>query len=195
MPNSNISPSCDAFYFMRHGETDWNQKHLFMGWQDIPLNERGLEQAHEAANLLRPEPITYVISSPLLRAHKTAEIVAQALQVPLIAIAELKECHWGKYEGTPINEDLIKAWLEGRCLENGESPEVFETRVTTGFQKALSFKGPVLIVAHGGVYAALKRVCEWPHRYLENATPYCHEPPKIKGDPWSIIRLQDNICL
>ncbi|KJV91271.1 2,3-bisphosphoglycerate-dependent phosphoglycerate mutase [Orientia tsutsugamushi] len=45
------------FYFLRHGETDWNLAHRAMGSQDIPLNDRGVSQGLNAAELLKNEPI------------------------------------------------------------------------------------------------------------------------------------------
>jgi len=36
------------FYFIRHGQTDWNLKHIAMGSKNIPLNQLGVKQAHEA---------------------------------------------------------------------------------------------------------------------------------------------------
>ncbi|KJV73022.1 histidine phosphatase family protein [Orientia tsutsugamushi] len=62
------------FYFLRHSETDWNFEHRAMGSQDIPLNNRGVSQGLNAAELLKNEPITTIVSSPLRRARKTADI-------------------------------------------------------------------------------------------------------------------------
>lgn len=80
------------FYFIRHGETDWNREHRGMGQKDIPLNERGLEQAHQAATVLAKEPIQTICFSPLMRARVTAEIIGEKLNVSLIAIPNLVEC-------------------------------------------------------------------------------------------------------
>ena len=67
------------FYFLRHGETDWNLERRAMGSQDIPLNDRGVSQALNAAELLKNEPIATIISSPLLRASKNADITRGVL--------------------------------------------------------------------------------------------------------------------
>jgi broad specificity phosphatase PhoE len=64
------------FYFIRHGETDWNLEHRGMGQKNIPLNARGLEQAHEAAKVLAHEAIRTICHSPLDRAKDTAKIIA-----------------------------------------------------------------------------------------------------------------------
>lgn len=58
------------FYFLRHSKTDWNLEHRAMGSQDIPLNDRGVSQGLNAAELLKNEPIATIVSSPLLRARK-----------------------------------------------------------------------------------------------------------------------------
>ena len=65
-----------AFWFLRHGETDWNAQNLSQGNVDIPLNETGLAQARSASLLLRGKGIRSVISSPLSRARVTADIAA-----------------------------------------------------------------------------------------------------------------------
>lgn len=64
------------FYYIRHGETDWNLAHRGMGQKNIPLNARGVQQAHEAAKILAKESIDTICYSPLDRAKDTAFIIA-----------------------------------------------------------------------------------------------------------------------
>ena len=74
-------------YFIRHGETDWNQAQLFQGRTDVPLNVRGRAQAGRTAACIREHfrlaghPLRFagLVSSPLSRAVETATIVASAL--------------------------------------------------------------------------------------------------------------------
>ena len=65
-------------YFIRHGETDFNKRCLIQGMSDIPLNDKGVQQAGAAANWFKAQNITFdkVFSSPLVRARKTAAIVS-----------------------------------------------------------------------------------------------------------------------
>ena len=65
-------------YFIRHGETDFNKRCLIQGMSDIPLNDKGVQQAGVAANWFKAQNITFdkVFSSPLVRARKTAAIVS-----------------------------------------------------------------------------------------------------------------------
>lgn len=56
---------------MRHGESVWNKRHQFTGWVDIPLSERGIEEAIEAGKLIRAIPFDVIYTSTLFRAQQT----------------------------------------------------------------------------------------------------------------------------
>ena len=68
-----------GFWFLRHGETDWNARGLSQGAVDVPLNANGEMQAVRAAELLADAGIASIVSSPLARARRTAETIAAAL--------------------------------------------------------------------------------------------------------------------
>ncbi len=180
-----------SFYFIRHGETDWNRRSIYMGLKDIPLNQLGIEQAELAAWKLQKEPIECIATSPLLRAMKTAEIIAAILKKPITVIDDLKECGWGVHEGQQIEEDGVirQKWLTGEPHEGAEKIQDFAIRVMSGLQKSLELPSPVLIVSHGGVYAALQRIFSWPSLYLENCTSIYHSPPLAPTHSWSICHL------
>jgi broad specificity phosphatase PhoE len=97
-----------SFCGLRHGATDWNRQGLFQGRTDNPLNEDGLRQAHEAAEVLRSAGISRIVASPLVRAAKTAEIVADAIAVPLTIDAGIIEFDFGSFEGRPVRDLMIK---------------------------------------------------------------------------------------
>ncbi len=63
------------FYFIRHGQTDWNLEERCMVQTDVPLNETGIAQARKAANLLQNTPIQTICYRPLLRTKKNAELI------------------------------------------------------------------------------------------------------------------------
>jgi broad specificity phosphatase PhoE len=72
------------FYFIRHGQTDWNKnKQTLCNQDDIILNETGLMQAKEASTKVGTLGITKIYSSPLARAHETAEIINHVLAVQM----------------------------------------------------------------------------------------------------------------
>ena len=54
------------FYFLRHGQTDWNLQGRLQGHTDIPLNATGLDQAHAAADMLADQGIDIIVSIPLI---------------------------------------------------------------------------------------------------------------------------------
>ncbi|QIO35404.1 histidine phosphatase family protein [Bradyrhizobium sp. 1(2017)] len=97
-----------TFYGLRHGATDWNRQGLFQGRTDNPLNEDGLRQAHDAASTLRGVGISRIVASPLVRALKTAEIIAEAISVPLTIDAGIIEFDFGSFEGLPVRDLMIR---------------------------------------------------------------------------------------
>ena len=72
------------FYFTRHGETDWNRRNIIMGSRDIPLNELGFKQTHEASQLLENENFDVIVSSLRMRAQQTAETIANRTNKPIL---------------------------------------------------------------------------------------------------------------
>ena len=75
-------------YIIRHGQTELNTRNVLQGRSDHPLNETGLRQAKEAAERLKGVSFAAVYSSPLIRAIRTAEIIAPALE-PVIDMEPL----------------------------------------------------------------------------------------------------------
>lgn len=97
-----------TIYMVRHGETDWNRAHRMQGWSDIPLNEKGREQAAFAAKALASVPLDVIYTSPLKRAEKTAEIIRGERKIPLFAEKGFIEINLGKWDGhTPDEMDVL----------------------------------------------------------------------------------------
>jgi broad specificity phosphatase PhoE len=93
-----------SFICLRHGATDWNRKGWFQGRTDNPLNDDGIAQAHAAAEKLRAVALRHVVSSPLLRAVQTAEIIANVASKTVTIEQGLIECDFGSFEGKPVRE-------------------------------------------------------------------------------------------
>lgn len=169
----NIIPQI-PFYFVRHGQTDWNLKNQIQGHTDIPLNEMGIDQAKSVAVLLVNQGITRIISSPLMRAHKTAEIIQEVLQVPLHVHEGLKERFYGKLEGTVKTESALKSHTLNytQSAEDSEDIDAFKKRIAHTLHEILHADHITLIVAHGGVYWALMDMHGFENQKSSNATPY-----------------------
>ena len=180
------------FYFVRHGETDWNKKRLYQGNSDIELNENGIKQALNVAKIIEKENINYIVSSPLLRAQKTAEIISEHLNIPFSIIDELKELSLGEKEGQPIdNNDFFTNWLLGITPKDAESVYDFDKRVIKGFLKGLSYKGPVLFVAHAGTFTAIRKYLNLPLDRIQNCQAVYHKKTNIASFHWISSVIED----
>ncbi|MBX6395401.1 MAG: histidine phosphatase family protein, partial [Alicyclobacillaceae bacterium] len=84
---------------VRHGETVWNREQRLQGHQDIPLTDKGREQARAVARRLSTEPWDLVYSSDLSRARETAEIIAKHCGVRVVTDPRLRERFYGRFEG------------------------------------------------------------------------------------------------
>jgi broad specificity phosphatase PhoE len=176
-----------AFWFLRHGETDWNAQNLSQGSVDIPLNETGLAQARSAALLLRNRGIRQIIASPLSRARVTAEIAAAQLGLPLEFDDGLKEVAFGIMEGKPMSE-WFQPWVDGLMTPEGaESFPALTRRAVAAVNRCLDRPPVVLVVAHGALFRALRGAMgHEPNVRTRNAVPMWCEPPANGGARWGI---------
>ena len=94
-------------YVVRHGETQWNIEHKVQGVTDIPLTQKGKDQAKELQDLVKSLNIDVVISSPLMRARETAKILVDS-KLPINTDDRIKERDWGMNEGAIIN--TVDTW-------------------------------------------------------------------------------------
>lgn len=144
---------------VRHGETDWNRENRFQGHADTELNEAGREQARMLALELAGETFRAAYSSPLLRAHETASILAASLDLEVESADELMEVDVGSWSGLTRTDiearfpDGFNRWLEyGHGWDDGESYDELGARVVSGLLRiaARHPDGNVLAVTHGG---------------------------------------------
>ena len=166
-----------AFWYLRHGETDWNARELSQGNIDVPLNEVGLAQARTAAGLLRTRGIRSIVASPLSRAYDTARIVAGAAGLEVEVEEGLREVSFGSQEGQPMG-GWFNDWIAG--LMTPEGAETFadlRVRAVDAINRALARPAPVLVVAHGALFRALRVEMGLPPTVrLVNGMPLFCEP-------------------
>ncbi len=91
----------------RHGETDYNVAKRFQGQTEVPLNARGIEQAHDLAAEAAAHEWGSLYCSPLARAQQTAEIVGARIGLTPIADARFKETDTGDW--TDLTHDDVRA--------------------------------------------------------------------------------------
>ncbi|MEV5964962.1 histidine phosphatase family protein [Kribbella sp. NPDC051952] len=89
----------DVIYLARHGQTEWNVEGRRQGRLDSPLTALGLLQARRNADLLLDERVDSVFTSPLGRARRTAEILGEALGLPVQVLDDLAEISHGAWSG------------------------------------------------------------------------------------------------
>jgi broad specificity phosphatase PhoE len=138
---------------VRHGETEWSATGRHTSRTDLPLTRRGEEEARSLVPLLAGRDYALVLTSPMARAARTAELagVTGAETEP-----GLREWDYGEYEGI-TTEDIHRSrpgwdlWTDG-APSPGESPEQVgerADRVLAGRVAPALAAGDVLLVAHG----------------------------------------------
>ena len=147
-------------YVARHGETEWNALNKICGRTDIPLTERGLEQAKLLAANMADKQLGVIIASPMIRAQQTAAAVSEVIDVPVLTDERLIEQNFGDFEGldrgTP--EYLANKRQFAYRYPGGESQMDVAYRVY-GLIEELKGKYPdknVLLVCHGGVCRSVR---------------------------------------
>jgi len=146
---------------IRHGETDYNKQKLVQGLMDNPLNLEGKKQAEETARKLKNFNLQFdkIISSPLVRAQMTAQIIKDNLDIGNEIIIEpgFIERDFGIYEGLPVLETIAKITEEGFSCDQYENDKTLKSRVkTTALKLAENYPNKrLIIIAHAHAIKAL----------------------------------------
>jgi uncharacterized phosphatase len=141
---------------IRHGETAWNRAGKLQGRQDIPLNDRGREQAQELARALAADRWDLLVSSPLQRTWETATITAALLDLPTpLAIPELVERDYGAASGL-TKAEAARQFPYGSAPGYETNTEIYERCWPVLEQLAdRAAGGSVLVVTHGAVIKSI----------------------------------------
>lgn len=145
-------------YFTRHVQSEWNVSDQICGSTDIPLTDKGREQAEILAQQIKEEGIHIdeILCSPLKRAKETAEIIGRVNNIPVKVEPRLVEQNFGRWEGTSPRSSIgfQKAKL---CFidsyGNGETMFKAAHRVYSLLDEicADSFGKTYLLAAHNGI--------------------------------------------
>lgn len=151
-------------YVARHGETEWNALNKVCGRTDLPLTEKGIQQAEKLAERTENLGVDIIIASPMLRARQTAEPAAMRLGIEIRTDDRLIEQNYGIFEGV---DRLDPGFLANKRqfafrYPGGESMMDVAYRVY-GLIEELKGKYPdktVLLVCHGGVCRLIRTFFE-----------------------------------
>lgn len=179
------------FYFIRHGETDWNHRNIIMGQSDIPLNELGTKQAIEARKLFKNIEFDNIYTSPLKRAFQTAEILNQDAKYSIIIKEGLKERKWGEKEGC-LHNNPLSSLKDSELPKGAEKWDEFELRILTAIKEILEISsGTPLIAAHAGIFIVLVKHFNVSYLRANNCAAYFFSPQNLKDYSWNILNLSD----
>ncbi|WP_028610547.1 histidine phosphatase family protein [Paenibacillus harenae] len=177
--------------WVRHGKTDWNAEGRIQGQTDIPLNEEGIRQAHALAARLSSEERLWdaVAASDLQRAYKTAGIIADRLEIPLLeGDLRLRERYFGEAEGMKEQERHDRWGKDWRSAAKGVEPSADVKARGLKALKDLQSEHQgrnLLVVSHGSLLAdILTELCpELADEHLHNLSYSILEHQNNKWQP------------
>jgi probable phosphoglycerate mutase len=155
--------SAQRIWLVRHGETEWSASGRHTGTTDIALTARGEEAARALAGRLADVKVQRVLTSPLQRARRTAEIAGFAEGAEVVP--DLVEWNYGQYEGitTPEIRKTAPGWtIWSSPTPGGETPEQITARLDRVVDDLLHTDGDVAVFGHGHALRVLaaRWVCE-----------------------------------
>ena len=138
-----------SLFLLRHGATEWSESGQHTGLTDISLTEQGEEESRGLAPLLAGRSFALVLSSPLARAWRSAELAGLTdIQIE----PDLLEWHYGTVEGrttAEMREDEPKWTVFHGEIPGGETPAQVGERVDRVIARARAAGGDVLVAGHG----------------------------------------------
>ena len=143
---------------VRHGESEANRLGFFAGQIDVPLMEKGIQQAYSTATYISQHyKVDKVYASDLKRAHKTGEIISRMINTELIADKRLREINAGLWQGKKFDDLIVhyhagySCWLNdiGNCkCEGGESVKKLSERFFLALKEIAEVEeGKTVVVA------------------------------------------------
>ncbi len=167
MPEDFVKPEEEkvvTFYYVRHGETQFNMWNRMQGSCDSPLTQNGIHQAEMARDALKYAKIDLAFTSTSGRTRKTAEIVCQPHNIKPQLCKGLKEVDFGDFDGI-VTDSWQKEIMKRHETESwedvgGESPEQIKERIETTLYEIANIAKDgesVLLVSHGTYYLNMLR--------------------------------------
>ncbi len=105
---------------MRHGESVWNKKNLFTGWVDVPLSDRGVQEAIEAGKIIKDIPIDIIFMSTLIRAQMSGFLAMMhhsTTKTLVVKHEKGKLSEWGNIFNEKTKKDIIEVYFSWHLNE------------------------------------------------------------------------------
>lgn len=159
-----------TFYIVRHGQTEWNAKGMLQGHQDSDLTKKGKAQIKKLAHTLKNVDFAGIYSSDLLRARRTAQIIAVERKIAVKTTEILREKNFGVLEGKhylDVQNELknlldrfdklsSKERARHKFLQEDSNEKIAARFITFLRELAIAHPGDnILVVSHGGTIRTL----------------------------------------
>ena len=153
---AHVSAPSQQIVLVRHGETEWSREGRHTGRTDLPLTERGREEAAALGGALAGRRFALVLTSPLVRAAETCTLAG--LGDVALARDDLREWDYGRYEGRTTEEIREERpgwtlWRDG--CPGGESSADVGARADRVVAELRAADGDVAVFAHGHLLRVL----------------------------------------
>jgi broad specificity phosphatase PhoE len=147
--------SVDEVWLVRHGETEWSRDGRHTSVTDLPLTDEGEAVAGRVGERLAGEEFALVLTSPRLRARRTAELIGHG---DATVDDDIVEWAYGDYEGI-TNAEIRKTvpdWtIWTHPAPGGESADQVAERLDRAIGRLRAVDGRALVVSHGHALRAL----------------------------------------
>ncbi len=153
-------------YLIRHGQTEWNLAGRYQGQSDVPLSQKGIDQANSLARNFPAKALDAVYSSDLKRAVATAQAVADKFSLEVQRKPALRELSFGAWEGLTYDQ-IVEKWPEALRdffihpdvlhIPEGESFPILQKRAVGCIQAILRENEgkSIAVFAHGAILRAI----------------------------------------
>ncbi|MFV8828438.1 histidine phosphatase family protein [Alkalihalobacterium sp. APHAB7] len=195
-----------AVTLLRHSLTDYNEQKRYLGWTDIPINDKGKQLLAELKDKYRYLHTDVIYSSDLTRCVTTAEILYP--NVSIIKDKSLRELNFGDWEGKTYEEikeePLYRKWLDDlnkTIPPNGEAYLSFQSRIINSWNNiikdALGQKRKhIIVVSHGGPIRCIlsqmtsqnRSFWEWNIGYGQGYTLTAEVEWLRRGEQWNLLQ-------
>lgn len=153
----NVASVTTQVFLIRHGESEWNNDHLYTGQSDVALSELGRAQAQRVAERLASAGITAIYSSPLQRAQDTARPLSALTRLPVRIEPGLTEINHGLWQGLTVEQ--VREKFSGQYERWRAQPHLVVMPEGESLSDVAARAAPVLLRIHRAERGGKIAVC------------------------------------